>query len=100
MSDETSRSAIYPRSRAAILHDVALVIRHYHVSPDGEADLASAARLLCDDTRQRGLPVERAIIDLKAALLAEVPDLTPGDGLSDVRARVIQMTIEEYYRSE
>jgi hypothetical protein len=99
MSDETSRSGVSPRSRSAILHDVASVIRRYHVSPDGEADLASAARLLSEDTRQRALPVERAIIDLKAALLAEVPDLTPGDSLSDVRARVIQMTIEEYYRS-
>ena len=99
MSDETSATGISPRSRAAILHDVALVIRRCHGSPDAEADLAAAARLLSDDTRQRGLPVERAIIDLKTALLAEVPTLTPGDSLSAVRQRVIQMTIEEYYRS-
>jgi plasmid stabilization system protein ParE len=99
MSDETSLTGIFARSRSAILHDVALVIRHCRVSPDAEADLAAAARLLCDDTRQRALPVERAIIDLKAALLAEVPDLAPGDSLSTVRARVITMTIEEFYRS-
>jgi HD superfamily phosphodiesterase len=99
MSDETSATGIFPRSRAAILHDIALVIRHCHGSPDAEADLAAAARLLSDDTRQRALPVERAIIDLKAALLAEVPDLAPGDSLSAIRARVILMTIEEYYRS-
>jgi hypothetical protein len=99
MSDEATLPGIYPRSRSAILHDVALVIRHCHASPDCEADLAAAARLLSDDTRQRALPVERAIIDLKAALLAEVPDLTPGDSVSTIRQRVIQMTIEEYYRS-
>lgn len=99
MIDETTLPGIFPRSRSAILHDVALVIRHCHASPDADADLAAAARLLSDDTRERGLPVERAIIDLKAVLLAEVPTLTPGDSLSDVRRRLIQMTIEEYYRS-
>jgi hypothetical protein len=99
MSDEATLPGVFPRSRAAILHDVALLIRRHHMSPDGEADLAAAARLLSDDTRQRALPVERAIIDLKAALLAEVPDLAPGDSLSAIRARVILMTIKEYYRS-
>jgi hypothetical protein len=99
MSDETSLPGIFPRSRSAVLHDVALVIRRCHRSPDAEAELVAVARLLCDDTRRRQLPVERAIIDLKAALLAEVPDLTPGDSLSMVRQRVIQLTIEEYYRS-
>jgi hypothetical protein len=43
--------------------------------------------------------VERAIIDLKAALLTGAPNLASGDTLSAVRARVIRMTIEEYYRS-
>jgi hypothetical protein len=99
MSDEATLPGIFPRSRSAILHDVALVIRRCHVSPDAEADLAAAARLLSDDTRQRALPVERAIIDLKAALLAEVPDLAPGDSLSAIRERVILMTIKEYYGS-
>jgi hypothetical protein len=54
---------------------------------------------LCDDTRRRSLPIERAIVDVKTALLAEVPDLAPGDSLAATRARFIQMTIEEYYRS-
>ena len=99
MSDEASRTGIFPRSRSAILHDVALVIRRCLVSPDAEVDLAAAARLLSDDTRQRALPVERAIIDLKAALLAEAPDLAPGDSLSAIRERVILMTIKQYYGS-
>ena len=99
MSDESSMSSAIPRTRSAILHDVALTIRRYQESAESDADLVAAARLLCDDTRRRALPVERAIIDLKTALLAEVPDLTPGDSLSAARARVIQMTIDEYYRS-
>jgi hypothetical protein len=99
MSDESSPRGIFPRSRSAVLHDVALAIRHCDFSPDSDADLAAAARLLCDDTRQRALPVERAIIDLKATLLTEVPNFASGDSLSAVRARVIRMTIEEYYRS-
>ena len=99
MSDEHSMSSALPRTRSAILHDVALTIRRYQESAESDADLVAAARLLCDDTRRRALPVERAIIDLKTALLAEVPDLTPGDSLSVTRARLIQMTIEEYYRS-
>lgn len=99
MSDETSATGISPRSRAAILHEVAMVIRRCQGSPDAEADLAAAARLLSDDTRQRALPVERAIIDLKAALLAEIPSLGPGDPLSALRQRVILMTIKEYYGS-
>lgn len=98
MSDVTSATGIFPRSRSAILHDVALVIRHCDVSPNAEADLAAAARLLSDDTRERALPLDRAIIDLKAALLAEVPDLAPGDSISVTGERVILMTIEEYYR--
>jgi hypothetical protein len=95
MSDVTS---IFPRSRSAILHDVALVIRHCDVSPNAEADLAAAARLLSDDTRERALPLDRAILDLKAALLAEIPDLAPGDSISVTGERVALMTIEEYYR--
>jgi hypothetical protein len=99
MSDEGSSSRTALRSRSAILHEVALAMRRYQESPGADADLAAAARLLCEDTRRRELPIERAIIDLKTALLTEVPDLTPGDSLSAVRARLIQMTIEEYYRS-
>ena len=99
MSDESSVSPPTSRSRSAILHDVALTIRRYQESSQSDAELVAAARLLCDDTRSRSLPIERAIIDLKTALLAEVPDLTPGDSLSATRARLIQMTIEEYYRS-
>jgi hypothetical protein len=99
MSDEIASSRIFPASRAAILHEVALAIRQYQDSSEAEADLAAAVRLLCEDTRRRALPIERAIIDLKTALLAEVPDLTPGDTLSATRARCIQMTIEEYYRA-
>jgi hypothetical protein len=98
MTDELSSHAT-ARPRSAILHDVAALIRRCQDSSDRDADLAAAARLLCEDTRRRELPIERAIIDLKTALLSEVPDLTPGDTLSANRARVIQMTIEEYYRS-
>ena len=87
-------------SRSAVLHDVVLTIRRCHDASDCEADLVAAARLLCEDTRRRSLPVERAIVDLKAALLADAADLTPGDSLSAIRDRVIQMTIEEYYRPE
>ena len=99
MSDDSSMSPAVPRARSAILHDVALTIRRYQESAESDADLIAAARLLCDDTRRRALPIERAIIDLKTALLAETPDLTPGDTLSAARARLIQMTIDEYYRS-
>ena len=99
MSDDSSMSSATPRTRSAILHDVALTIRRYQESAESDADLVAAARLLCDDTRRRALPVERAIIDLKTTLLAEIPDLTPGDSLSAVRARLIQITIDEYYRS-
>ena len=99
MQEEIASSQTLPVSRAAILHDVAMAIRHYQESSAAEADLAAAVRLLCEDTRRRALPIERAIIDLKTALLAEVPDLTPGDSLSATRARCIQMTIEEYYRA-
>lgn len=99
MSDESSVSRATARPRSAILHDVALTIRRYQEQAESEADLAAAARLLCDDTRRRALPIERAIIDLKTALLSEAPDLTPGDSLSAARSRVIQMTIDEYYRS-
>ena len=98
MTDELSSHAT-TRPRSAILHDIAAMIRRCQESSDSDADLAAAARLLCEDTRRRELPIERAIIDLKTALLSEVPDLTPGDTLSANRARVIQMTIEEYYRS-
>ena len=98
MSDELSSRASAP-PRSAVLHDVAALIRRCQESSDRDADLAAAARLLCEDTRRRELPIERAIIDLKTALLSEIPDLTPGDTLSATRARVIQMTIEEYYRS-
>ena len=98
MSDELSSHATSP-PRSAILHDVAVMIRRSQESSDRDEEIAAAARLLCDDTRRRELPIERAIIDLKTALLAETPDLTPGDTLSETRARVIQMTIEEYYRS-
>ena len=99
MSEERSVSPATARSRSAVLHDVALTIRRYQESHHSDAELADAARMLCDDTRSRSLPIERAIIDLKTALLAEVPDLTPGDSFSATRARLIQMTIEEYYRS-
>lgn len=99
MSDESSMSPATDRPRSAILHDVALTIRRYQESTHSDADLVAAARLLCEDTRSRSLPIERAIIDLKTALYAEVPDLTPGDSLSATRARLIRMTIEEYYRS-
>ena len=98
MSDESSASPVAPRSRSAILHDVALTIRRYQESSHSDVELAAAARMLCEDTRSRSLPIERAIIDLKTALYAEVPDLTPGDSLSATRARLIQMTIDEYYR--
>ena len=99
MLDENASSPAASRTRSAILHDVALTIRRYQESSHSEADLAAAARLLCEDTRSRSLPIERAIIDLKTALYAEVPDLTPGDSLSATRARVIQLTIDEYYRA-
>jgi hypothetical protein len=99
MSDESSVSPALPRSRAAVLHDVAVTIRRCQERPEVDSELAAAARLLCEDTRGRSLPIERAIIDLKTALLAETPDLTPSDTLSATRARVIRMTIEEYYRS-
>ena len=92
-------SPVVPRARSAILHDVAVTIRRYQESAESDADLVAAARLLCEDTRRRALPIERAIIDLKTVLLAETPDLTPGDALSATRARLIQMTIDEYYRS-
>jgi hypothetical protein len=99
MSDESLSSPASLRSRSAILHEVAVAIRHYQSSSEAEADLVAAARLLCDDTRRRSLPIERAIVDVKTALLAEVPDLAPGDSLAATRARFIQLTIEEYYRS-
>ena len=99
MSDESSMSRASARPRSAILHDVAVTIRRYQESSHSEAELAAAARMLCEDTRSRSLPIERAIIDLKTALYAEVPDLTPGDSLSATRGRLIQMMIEEYYRS-
>jgi hypothetical protein len=76
-----------------------MAIRHYQSSSEAEADLVAAARLLCDDTRRRSLPIERAIVDVKTALLAEVPDLAPGDSLAATRARFSLLTIEEYYRS-
>lgn len=99
MSDESSSSRTSARSRSAVLHEVAVAIRHYQDTAETEADLVAAARLLCDDTRSRALPIERAIVDVKTTLLAEVPDLTPGDSLATTRARFIQMTIEEYYRA-
>jgi hypothetical protein len=98
MSDEHSASPPLSRPRADILHDVAVAIRKHQDRPDGEADLAAAAHLLCEDTRSRALPIERAIIDLKSALLSETPELSPGDAASATRARVIRMAIEEYYR--
>jgi len=99
MSEESSLSPHTARSRSAILHDVALTIRRYQESSHSEADLAAAARMLCEDTRNRSLPIERAIIDLKTALYSEVPDLTPGDSLSATRERLIQLTLDEYYRA-
>jgi hypothetical protein len=99
MSDEPPVSSLVSRPRADVLHDVAVAIRRYQNRPDADADLAAAAHLLCEDTRNRSLPIERAIIDLKTALLSETPELTPGDGASAIRARVIRMAIEEYYRS-
>jgi hypothetical protein len=99
MSDESSPSRTSARSRSAVLHEVAVAIRHYQDTAEAEADLVAAARLLCDDTRSRALPIERAIVDVKTTLLAEVPDLTRGDSLATTRARFIQMTIEEYYRA-
>lgn len=98
MSDERAASTATAPPRSAVLHEVARVIRHCQESPDADNELSVAARLLCDDTRRRSLPIERAIIDLKTTLCAEAPDLTSGL-LSETRARVIQMTIEEYYRS-
>lgn len=99
MSDERAASTALPRSRSAVLHEVAMVVRSSHGSPDADNELGVAARLLSEDTRSRSLPIERAIIDLKTALLADAPDLATGDSLSATRARVIRMTIEEYYRS-
>jgi hypothetical protein len=99
MSDERAASAAFPRSRSAVLHEVAMVIRACQARPDADEELGVAARLLCEDTRRRSLPIERAIIDLKTTLLAEAPDLASGDSLLATRARVIRMTIEEYYRS-
>ena len=97
MTDEASTT--FSPSRAAVLHEVAMVIRHCQQRPDPDTELGVAARMLCEDTRRRSLPIERAIIDLKTALLAEAPDLASGDSMLATRARVIQMTIEEYYRS-
>lgn len=100
MSDErAAASTVSARTRSAVLHEVAMVIRQCQQSASADEELGVAARLLCEDTRRRSLPIERAIIDLKTTLLAEAPDLTSGDSLSATRARVIQMTIEEYYRS-
>jgi hypothetical protein len=99
MSNERAASGALAGSRSAVLHEVAMLIRHCQGNPDADDELAVAARLLCEDTRRRALPIERAIIDLKTALLAEAPDLASGDSMSATRARVIQMTIEEYYRS-
>lgn len=99
MSDERAASTAFSRPRSAVLHEVALVIRHCQEKPDPDTELSAAARLLCEDTRRRSLPIERAIIDLKTTLLAEAPDLASGNTLSTTRERVIQMTIEEYYRS-
>lgn len=99
MSDEPLSHPSAALSRSAILHEVAQVFRRYRESGDAEDELAAAARMLCEDTRRRELPIERAIIDLKTALLSEAADLTRGDSLLEARARFIQMTIEEYYRS-
>ena len=99
MSDELASSQGSAPPRSVVLHDVAAMMRRCQDSSDRDADLAAAARLLCDDTRRRELPIERAIIDLKTTLLSEIPDLTPGDTLTATRARLIQLTIEEYYRS-
>jgi hypothetical protein len=99
MSEERAASTISERTRSAVLHEVAMVIRRCQHNPDADAELSGAARLLCEDTRRRSLPIERAIIDLKTTLLTEAPDLTSGGSLSVMRARVIQMTIEEYYRA-
>ena len=99
MSDDVSPITALPRSRSAILHEVAVAIRHCQDSSGADADLVAAARLLSDDTRRRALPIERAIVDVKTALLAEAPDLTPGSSLARTRARFIQLTIEEYYRA-
>lgn len=99
MSDERAASAGSSRPRSAVLHEVAMVIRHCQEKADVDTELGVAARLLCEDTRRRSLPIERAIIDLKTTLLADAPDLASSDSLSARRARVIQMTIEEYYRT-
>lgn len=99
MSDELLSHQTVASSRSAILHEVAQVFRRYRESDGAEGELAAAARMLCEDTRRRELPIERAIIDLKTALLTEAPDLTRGDSLLEARARFIQLTIEEYYRS-
>lgn len=99
MSDETLFSHTTLRSRSAILQQVAHAIRQYQAASVPEADLVAAARMLCEDTRQRELPIERAIIDVKTTLLAEAPEFAQGDSLLETRARFIQMTIEEYYRS-
>ncbi len=99
MSDESAASTVSARTRSAVLHEVATIIRQCQQSADADEALTGAARLLSEDTRRRSLPIERAIIDLKTTLLAEAPDLTSGDSLSATRARVIQMTIEEYYRA-
>lgn len=99
MSDESLSHHSATLSRSAILHEVAQVFRRYRESSVAEGELAAAARMLCEDTRRRELPIERAIIDLKTALLSEAPDLTRGDSLLEARARFIQLTIEEYYRS-
>lgn len=99
MSDDERSSLATARSRSDVLHDVAVLIRRCQDSSDNDVDLAAAARLLCDDTRRRALPIERAIIDLKTTLLSETPDLTPSNTLSATRSRVIQLMIEEYYRS-
>ena len=99
MSDESLSHHTAPSSRSAILHEVAQVFRRYRESAVAEDELAAAARMLCEDTRRRELPIERAIIDLKTTLLSESPDFSRGDSLLEARARLIQMTIEEYYRS-
>lgn len=99
MSDESLTHHSAALSRSAILHEVTQVFRRYREAAVAESELAAAARMLSEDTRRRELPIERAIIDLKTALLSEAPDLSRGDSLLEARARFIQLTIEEYYRS-
>jgi hypothetical protein len=100
MSDESVSSRASSHARSAILRDVAVTIRQCQDSASADADLVAAARLLSEDTRRRALPIERAIVEVKTTLLAEVPEIAASDTLATMRARFIQMTIEEYYRAE